>query len=182
MFESQVREAYGRVAYSHKTHLKMADRKSAMQSRIKLAQIIVSAAIAGGAVGAVFSDTPILPVATALVATANLVLTSYLKDVNPGATAALHCDAGSQLWKAREDLLSLITDVHDEGVPLADLQRRRDDIQSRLAEIYRGAPPTDATAYAAAQDALKNREDLTFSERELDLLLPNALRRVKVGE
>lgn len=176
-FESQVREAYGRVAYTHKTHLKMADRCGARQSQIKLLQIVVSGIIAGGAVGAVIADSKAAGIVTAIIATLNVILASYLKDVNPGATAALHCDAGSQLWKVREDFLSLITDARDEAISLAYLQQRREELISRLAEIYRGAPPTDAKAYAQAQDALKNKEDLTFSEQEIDLLLPNALRR-----
>lgn len=165
------------MAYSHKTHLKMADRLGGRQSQIKLIQIIVSGIIAGGAVGTVFADTPAVGIVTATIATLNLVLTSYLKDVNPGATAALHCEAGSKLWKVREDFLSLLTDAQDRQTSLADLQQRRDAILVDLADIYRGAPPTDGTAYAEAQDALKNKEDLTFSEEELDHLLPKALRR-----
>ena len=40
-FESQVRENYGRVAYSHKTHLKMADKLAWRQSFYKIAQIVI---------------------------------------------------------------------------------------------------------------------------------------------
>lgn len=55
--------------------------------------------------------------------------------------------------------------------------KRRDNLQAKLAAIYKGASQTTAAAYADAQDALKNREDLTFSDRELDLLLPASLRK-----
>ena len=176
-FESQIRELYGRTAYTHKTHLKMADRMNGRQSRIKIIQIVVSAIIAGGAIGSIFADNPALPVLTAVVATLNLVVASYLKDVNPGAVAARHCEAGSSLWRVREDILSLLTDIRDTSISLSDLQARRDEQIAVLTDIYAGAPPTDSKAYGQAQQALKNNEELYFSDDELDRLLPKALRR-----
>ena len=176
-FESQIRELYGRTAYSHKTHLKMSDRMNGRQSFIKIVQIVVSAVIAGGAIGSIFADQPALPILTAVIATLNLIVASYLKDVNPGAVAARHCEAGSSLWRVREDILSLLTDIRDASIPLAELQARRDEVISVLTDIYAGAPPTDSKAYGEAQKALKNNEELYFAEDELDHLLPKALRR-----
>ena len=36
---------------------------------------------------------------------------------------------------------------------------------------------TDVKSYRAAQKALKTEEEQTFSEEELDLMLPNSIRR-----
>ncbi|MBW8831485.1 MAG: hypothetical protein JF606_19115 [Burkholderiales bacterium] len=49
-------------------------------------------------------------------------------------------------------------------------------MNEELEEIYRGASRTDSKAYAAAQRALKDQEELFFSESELDHLLPKQLR------
>ena len=57
-----------------------------------------------------------------------------------------------------------------------DARGRRDSLQEEAAEIYADAPRTTAKAYVMAQNALKEREDLTFSTREIDLLLPKTLR------
>lgn len=176
-FESQVRENYGRVAYSHKTHLKMADKLAARQGRFKLIQIVLSAITTSGIVGALLLDKKVIGIGTAVVSLAQLMLASYLKDVNPGAIAALHCDAASELWAIREEFLALIADARDPNCPLEDLKARRVAAQERLAKIYKGAPQTDADAYAKAQKALQNNDELTFSEAELDRLLPPALRR-----
>ena len=54
--------------------------------------------------------------------------------------------------------------------------RMRDDINAELEIIYKSAPRTDSVAYMAAQDALKNQEELFFSDEELDHLLPKQLR------
>ena len=52
--ESQVRECFGRCAYTHKTHEKMAERGSRRQRIMKWCQIVLSALTAGGAIGVVF--------------------------------------------------------------------------------------------------------------------------------
>jgi hypothetical protein len=54
---------------------------------------------------------------------------------------------------------------------------RRNDLQEKYAAVLADAPRTTPKAYEAAQDGLKNREDLTFTEREIDLLLPVQLRQ-----
>ena len=59
--------------------------------------------------------------------------------------------------------------------------QQRDEINAELEAIYKAAPRTDSKAYAAAQDALKNQEELYFSDRELDHLLPKELRRISPG-
>ncbi|EHW92744.1 hypothetical protein ECDEC11A_1805 [Escherichia coli DEC11A] len=43
--------------------------------------------------------------------------------------------------------------------------------------MYSGSPSTTFEAYKKAQDALKNKEDLTFSEEEIDAFLPKELKR-----
>ena len=53
--ESQIRECYGRCAYTHKIHEKMAERLATRQQRGKWFNIILSALITGGAVSVIFS-------------------------------------------------------------------------------------------------------------------------------
>ncbi len=73
--------------------------------------------------------------------------------------------------------LSLLIDIRDPQIAIADLRKRRDELQTQLHKIYRIAPHTDSSAYGKAQDALKNKEDLTFSDAEIDAFLPDPLKR-----
>ena len=50
VLEGQLRECYGRVVYSHKTHEKCADILLERQGHIKLAQLSISASVTGGIV------------------------------------------------------------------------------------------------------------------------------------
>ncbi|MGQ9779132.1 MAG: SLATT domain-containing protein, partial [Bacillota bacterium] len=56
LLEVQIRECYGRVAYSHKIHEKCADILSKRNSRIKLWQIILSAITTGSLVVTIFGN------------------------------------------------------------------------------------------------------------------------------
>ena len=178
VFESQVRECFGRCAYTHKTHEKMAERSAARLWRLKWTQIVLSALVSGGAVGVIFQkESPFFSYATAALAILLLILNSYSKDLDPGQLAQKHRSVASDIWDVRESYLSLLTDIRDVRISLPDLRERRDALQARLHEIYQGAPNTDGRAYGAAQTALKDNEELTFSEKELDVLLPKPLRR-----
>jgi SMODS and SLOG-associating 2TM effector domain family 4 len=176
--ESQLRECFGRCAYTHKTHEKMADSCAMRLKRLKWGQIFVSALTTAGAVGIVFDRASVFfTYGTLLFSVGMLILNSYAKDLNPGAEAQKHRDAAADLWNVRESYLSLLTDIRDPTVQLAKLRTRRDELQAQLHKIYKSAPRTDDDAYGRAQTALKDNEELTFSDAEIDAFLPSPLRR-----
>lgn len=179
--ESQIRECYGRCAYTHKTHEKMAERLHSRHKSGKWANIVLSSLITGGAVSVIFATGTAWEgyagYATAFLSILSLIFNAYLKDLDPGALAQRHREAASDIWNIREAYLSLIADILDRDADLAELRERRDSLQAALHKIYHGAPHTDGKAYGKAQDALKSNEDLTFSEDEIDVMLPASLRR-----
>jgi hypothetical protein len=171
----QLREMYGRVAYTHKTHEKMADRYIARYKRIKTAEICISALAASSIVLAVFGDTKTGTIIGAALSTVLLGFLLYFKEASLGEQAQKHTVVASRLWGARERLLGILVDLNIGG-DSAMAAVRRDAINKELEEIYRGSPRTDSKVYAAAQRALKDQEELFFSDSELDHLLPKQLR------
>ena len=180
--EAQLRECFGRVAYTHKTHEKCADICSNRLSRNKLFQIILSAITTGGLITVVFGSKEVSQVSamiSVLASTALLGLNTYMKDSNPGQLAEKHSKAASELWDVRESYLSLLTDLRCRGVEEAAIREKRDALQSKLAKIYESAPRTTTKGYERAREGLKENEDLTFSDKELDELLPPVLRSTR---
>lgn len=116
-------------------------------------------------------------VVAAIVSMVLLALTAYAKDIDPGQQAEKHKKTASQLWDVRESYLSLLTDLQDGKVSTEVARKKRDELQARLVTIYETAPRTSAKAYRDASDGLKNREELTFTDEEIDEFLPKALRR-----
>lgn len=173
--EDQIRECFGRVVYTHKTHERMADNCAKQLNRYKVIQIILTALTSTSAVGAVVTNKAWVGVATALVSFLTLFVTTYLKNFDLGSTAQKHREAAAKLWNVRECYLSLLTDL-----PTLDRQaavERRDELQTMLAALYQAAPQTNGKAYIEAQKRLKEMEDLTFSAEEIDCFLPLSLKR-----
>ena len=54
LIESQMRECYGRVVYSHKTHEKCVDILLKRLGRIKLSQIVLSSMTTAGFISMIF--------------------------------------------------------------------------------------------------------------------------------
>ena len=102
----QLREMYGRVAYTHKAHEKMADRYIARYKRIKAAEICISALAASSVVLAVFGDTKTGTVIGAVLSAILLGFLLYFKEASLGEQAQKHSVVASRLWGARERLLA----------------------------------------------------------------------------
>ena len=172
---AQIEDAYGKVMYSYTTQIIHAGRLKKKSQAIKWAQIILSAISTGGFVGNLISSESVLIWIGGLCATALLVLTSYLKDVDLVATLTKHFETSNQLWIIREEYISLLTDFTNLTVEVA--ASKRDELQKKSATVYASAPITDAKSYAMAQKALKDNEAQFFTREELNKMLPISLRK-----
>ncbi len=179
VLEAQVRECFGRVIYSHKTHLKDGDLCAGTLRNIKVLQIILSSITASGAIAVMFSDAVVLKAVTALVSLLTLGVTGYMKGFDPGAASQKHRDTAADLWAIRETYLSLLTDIRSRTITLGDARKKRDELQAALAAIYKSAPNTTPKAYGIAQKGLQQDEEYTFNDGEIDKFLPRDLRRDK---
>lgn len=113
--------------------------------------------------------------------TALLILNAYTKNYDLGELSQKHRQAGADLWMIRERYLSLLTDLRMGEKPLEMLQKERDTLLEDLHAAYSGAPSTTYQAYKKAQKALKQSEDMTFSDQEIDAFLPKELKKSKLN-
>ncbi|MDP9124119.1 MAG: SLATT domain-containing protein [Pseudomonadota bacterium] len=173
--EGQVREMYGRAAYTHKTHEKMADGYIGRYRLIKSVEIALSALALSSLLLAILGDSKACTIIGAALSTVLLGLTLYFREAMLGEQSQKHTVVASRLWGIRESLLSLLVDMHD-GRDAEEVRAERDRLNGLLEEIYKGAPRTDGKAYKAAQKALKSDQELFFTDGELDRMLPKRLR------
>jgi hypothetical protein len=181
ILEGQLRECYGRVVYSHKTHEKCADILLTNLARIRLLQIALSAITTAGFIGAVFGAGQVSMVVGLIVSTSLLAVNAYTKNYDLGELAQKHKQAANDLWLIRERFQSILVDIAMKERPLESLQEQRDKLIEQLHTVYSGAPSTTFKAYKKAQVALKTLEDMTFSDPEIDAFLPKELRRGPIG-
>ncbi len=179
ILEGQLRECYGRVVYSHKTHEKSSDILLTRLSTIKLWQIILSALTTVNFTFILFGSSEIVSRIGIVISTLLLVLNTYTKDYNLGELAQKHKQAANEIWLIRERYLSLLTDLTMKTKSIEQLQVERDKLLESLHSVYAGSPSTTFEAYKKTQDALKMNEEMTFSDEEIDAFLPKELRVVR---
>jgi hypothetical protein len=173
--EGQLREIYGRAAYTQKTHEKMADNYIKQYRRIKRLEIVLSALTLGSLLIAVLGESQAGTIVGAALSTLLLGVTLYFREAALGEEAQKHGEVAAKLWGVREALLSLLVDMQD-GRSVLEIRVARDRLTGLLEEIYKAAPRTNSAAYAAAQRALKHNEELFFTDEELNRMLPARLR------
>lgn len=173
--ESQIREAFGKVTYTQTCHEKLIKRLYKTNERIKVFQIVLSALTTGSFLATLVSDKATAGIVGSVLSLGLLILNTYVKNFNLIETAQKHQKASDILWKIREEYTSLLTDF--EILELEEIMLKRDDLQVRTAEVYSNSPRTDDKSYKQAQKALKAEEEQTFSDNEIDVMLPNSVRR-----
>lgn len=173
--ESQIREAFGRVTYTQTCHDKKAQHLLSKNEKIKVEQIVLSTLTTGSFLANIFTNEKISSVISAIFSLALLIINTYTKNFKLVEDAQKHQKVADLLWKIREEYVSLLTDF--ELLDSAEIMRKRDELQNRTAEIYSNSPRTDSRSYAETQKALKKEEEQTFSEGEIDVMLPNSIRR-----
>ncbi len=176
ILESQIREIYGRVVYTHKTHEKCADLLKERSDCLKFIEITLSALTTTTILVVLFGDGIIFQFVAAIFSTALLGLTLYSKDFNLLAIAEKHKQAALDILEIREKLLSLLVDIRIDNKEIEQLQQKRDELNEQLVNTYRGAPKTINKAYQIASKALQENEEFTFSDAEIDKFLPESLR------
>lgn len=177
LIESQVRECYGRVVYSHKTHEKCADILLSRLSKIKLWQIILSSITTAGFIAAILGTGKVGAAIGVIVSTILLALNAFTKNYDLGQLAQKHRQAAADLWLLREKYLTLITDLRVGKESIEKVCACRDEILEQLHAVYTGAPSTTFAAYEKAQQALQQQEEMTFTDAEIDAFLPQELRK-----
>lgn len=178
ILESQIRECFGRVVYSHKTQEKCADIILSLHLRLKLLLIIISAIVTTSLLIKLFGAQDWALMLGVILSTILFGLNTYMKDYDLGEISQKHTNAANELWDIRESYLSLLTDIRANQLSVNQVIIQRDELQKRLHNIYSGSPRTNYNAYKEASKALKENEELTFSDNEIDAFLPKELRKV----
>ena len=180
VLESQIRECFGRVVWTHKTQEKCADILFSRNSVFKWVQIILSAITTTGILSTLFAEDAWIKVVSVFISFALVCVNAYLKQYDLGELAQKHAETAVGLWDIRESYFSLLTDLRlSTNVNIDEIKKRRDDLQSRLKRLYKCSPRTISKAYTDATKALNECEEMTFSDEEIDKFLPKELRRSK---
>lgn len=132
ILEGQLRESYGRVVYSHKTHEKCAVILLKRLSIIKWVQIWLAVISTGSFVLSIFKLGDIGTAIGVIASTLLLGINTYTKDYDLGDAGQKHKQTANELWLIREKYLSLIADLAIGDKSIEDVQKSRDILMEKL--------------------------------------------------
>ena len=180
---AQLRESFGHIVYSHKTHEKMADIYHCVDKWIKRCQLILSVVVTSGIVATIGfeicgQDNMWIKIVSAVISFFLVLLTTIMRNSTYAQLEQKHKEVAADIWLLRERYLCILADYEAGLATDQETIKRRDKINDELSAIYKNAPRTTQCAYEKARKALKENEEMTFSDEEIDAFLPKVLRKI----
>jgi hypothetical protein len=170
-----IRESFGRTVYSHKTYEKEFEIQECKANIFKWVNIIILAIGSSTLLATLINDQKGLLIAGAIFTALGLALAIFQLSFNPEEKAYKYKQTANQLWQIREKYTCLIADVMNGKIKDEDVQSKRDELLKELDLVYKNSLPTSPGAYIKASVALKEQEEFTFSNPEINKFLPKDL-------
>lgn len=176
---SQIHHLYASVVYTHKIQEKQADIYFRCHRRSQIAMIVLTTASGGAFLASLLNLVLSSSLAALAISFVSLLVSAInltVKTFKYGEQMQKHRDAAAKIWNLRESYHSLMVDLQSEMITLAEGRERRDQLQKEASQIYENAPRTTDKACELAQKALHDDMESTYSDNEIDQLLPISLR------
>jgi hypothetical protein len=170
------RDLFGRVVYTHETHERERIIWTKKVERINWWNIITAALTTVLAIIAAAFPNACWTIATAVSAGVATGCALWQASNDPAGKEGQHRVAAKELRWCRQQLLMLIADCHIDSIPVEQLRRSLEVVNRELHAVYKFAANTSPDAFAAAEASIKSGH-FSFSDDEIDALLPVALRK-----
>lgn len=169
-----IRESFGRVCYSHKTHEKDAEIQIGHSIIVKWINIVLISITTGSLLSTIFANKNLIFVG-AIFSSITLGFSIFQISFDPEKKATKHKQVANSLWLIREKYINLMADIINSQIKKDEIVKKRDNLINELDLIYKSAPSTSSVAYEKARSALRLNEELTFNNQEINQLLPDSL-------
>lgn len=173
-----IRELYGRVAWSHKTHEKERELSTRRAKRDRWINVVLMALTTTGILASIPLQNPWATITAALLAAISTGFAIYQISFSTEIEVYRQRQAAKSLLLERERLVLLIERVMADDSSARDIRKELETTIERIDQIYSSSPDTSDKAFKMASEGLKFNEELTFSDKEIDALLPEELRAV----
>lgn len=177
ILEEQIRQCFGKIVWTHTTQEKCSNILNTRAASIKLWQIILSAVTTTGIIVSLAGDNKWGTGFSAVISFILVGINAYVKDIDMASMAQKHAECAVSLWNLREKYLSLLTDIRSGLIGPDEIVEKRDKLQSEVYSVYENAPRSFGKAYQEASKGLKNQEEQTITNEEINSFLPGNLKK-----
>lgn len=177
ILDDLVRNHYANVVWTHKIQEKQAEIYEVYHKRLATTNIITASLTSAGVFSAIFINPTWLKIISAIASFITTAISAYLTAFDYKSMAIANKATATKLVGLRDELLVLLAKIKFRQQTVQQLTEEFDALQQRVHDVYTDAPNTTPKAVDKAEISLKVNKDGTYTDADIDLLLPNALRR-----
>jgi len=111
-----IRESFGRVVYTHKTHEKAAEIENNKATIVKWINIVLTALTSTSVLSDLISNRDIFGYTSSILAMLTLAFVIFQLSFNPEENAEKHRQVAKELWFIRERYVCLLTDIKNQSI------------------------------------------------------------------
>ena len=175
--EDLVRARYASVAWTHKIQEKQAEIYDSRYSIMATINIVAATITSVGIISLLFTDQSWVKFASSIVSFVSVFLGAFMKTFDFSSMSKANKVAATKLVALRDELQTLLFKIRACTHPINELEQEFENIQQKIHTIYDEAPKTSDAAVKMAGESIKVKKDNSFSDEEIDLLLPDSLKR-----
>ena len=174
VFENTVRSAFAGVSWTHKIHEKQADIYY-MQFKVMETVKIVSSVLASiGIISLIISDPLWLKIVSALVSGVSAFISTYYQSFKTYEQIENHKKTARELLALRDRYIHLLLNIKIND-DITNLVSIFEELEKDKHGVYNSAPITTNKAVSLAREALNISHDNSYTDSEIDGMLPESL-------
>ena len=129
-----------------------------------------------GIIALIFTDQLWIKIGSALLSFITLFVSAFFKSFELPQIGKRNKETANKLISVRDELELLILKLKTEAASTPDILAKYEELVRKADEIYLAAPNTTPKAVERARQALNIQNDNTYTDDEIDSLLPAELR------
>lgn len=177
ILDSLVRNSYMRAVWTHKIQEKEVDILTYKFKKCECIRIIFSSLTSVGLISIIFIDDYLIKLISALLSFVSTSISMFFKTFDLQTNITNHKNTALELLEIRDEFLYLIAEIEMNIINLEDLLVKFENLQKKFSNILKEAPNTSNKAVEKASIALKINKDNEFTNEEINLNMPNILKR-----
>jgi hypothetical protein len=176
LLEDNIRHSYMGVVWSHKIQEKQADIYATQYRYLEIVRIICSTLTSVGIISLLFKDQFTIKIIATVISFVSTFISLFFKSFDTQSSIANHKKSANDLLVIRDKFRVLLVKIRMKSNN-TDILDEYESLLEKLGEIYKVAPNTTEKAVKKASKALKINKDNEFTDEEINITLPETLRR-----
>ncbi len=177
VLENNVRHTFMSIVWSHKIQEKQADILTRRYKNLEILRITCSALTSAGLISLIFTEQFLIKIVATIISFISTSISMFFQSFEIQKSITNHKNSATELLIIRNKFQLLLVEIKLRNKSEIEIVELYHQLVDKLADVYKTAPNTTNKAVKLAANALNVSKDNEFSDDEIDINLPDSLRR-----